>query len=159
MTSLTRRYRFSASHRLNAPGLTPEENVQLYGKCNYPFGHGHDYVLEVTAEGRVDAQTGQLVAVSALDSLVQSRVLRLFASRNINLDVQQFADLVPTTENMVTVIARILQEGWGDWIGSSARLSRVYIRETGRNSFEILIDQPAGLQTERVSIHAESKSI
>jgi 6-pyruvoyltetrahydropterin/6-carboxytetrahydropterin synthase len=157
--SLTRRYRFSASHRLNSPSLTPEQNAAVYGKCNHTFGHGHDYVLEVTVEGRVDARTGMLIPVCALDNLVHSRVLRLFASRNINLDVQQFADLVPTTENMVTVIARILQDAWCDSIGNSARLRRVYLRETGRNSFETLIGQPAGLQTERVSVNAESKTI
>ena len=75
---MTRSYRFSASHRLHIDQLSEDENTRLYGKCNNPFGHGHDYVLEVTAEGPVDGETGLVLRVAELDRLVRDRVLRLF---------------------------------------------------------------------------------
>ena len=77
---LTSRYRFSASHRLDTPALTPEENRQLYGKCNNPYGHGHDYVLDVSVEGPVD-RDGQIVDREALDALVRERVLARWITR------------------------------------------------------------------------------
>jgi len=83
---LTRRYRFSASHRLNSNELTADENARLYGKCNNPYGHGHDYVLDVSVEGRVDA-SGQIVGRNALDELVQQRVLGHVDHRNLNCDL------------------------------------------------------------------------
>lgn len=116
MTTLTRRYHFSASHRLHVDTLSDQENRKLFGKCNNPFGHGHDYILSVTVRGRVDATTGLIVPVSALDNLVETEVLSLFAHRNINLDIAQFADLVPTTENVALVIASILEEHWTAWL-------------------------------------------
>ena len=140
MITLTRRYRFSASHRLHSPELTAAENAELYGKCNNPFGHGHDYILEITAAGEVDTFTGLILPVAKLDSLVQKIVLELFASRNINLDVPQFANLVPTTENIALVITGLLQEHWNTYLGNTrARLERIHIQETDRNSFEVLL--------------------
>jgi 6-pyruvoyltetrahydropterin/6-carboxytetrahydropterin synthase len=159
VVALTRRYRFSASHRLHSPALSDEGNAALYGKCNHPFGHGHDYILEVTVEGPVDPRTGLIVPLARLDELVQQRVLQLFASRYINVDVPDFAELVPTTENMVRVITRILLDGWRDAIGNGVALRRIHIRETGRNSFEILIGRPAGLVTQGGFANAESKII
>src|SRR5437588_6603598 len=108
-TSVTRIYRFSASHRLHLDQLTEDENTRLYGKCNNPFGHGHNYVLEVTAQGPLEAETGLVLLTSELDRLVRERVLRLFEHRNINLDVPQFRELVPTTENSARVIADLLR--------------------------------------------------
>jgi 6-pyruvoyltetrahydropterin/6-carboxytetrahydropterin synthase len=131
----------------------------LYGKCNHPFGHGHDYILEVTVEGPVDPQTGLILPLARLDELVQQRVLRLFASRYINLDVPDFAELVATTENMARVITRILLDGWRDVIGDGVALRRIHIRETRRNSFEILIGRPAGLEAQGGFANAESKII
>ena len=140
MITLTRRYRFSASHRLHSPELTAAENAELYGKCNNPFGHGHDYILEITAAGEVDTFTGLILPVAKLDSLVEKIVLELFASRNINLDVPQFANLVPTTENIALVIARLLGEHWNAYLRNTrARLERIHIQETDRNSFEVLL--------------------
>lgn len=138
MMSVTRGYHFSASHRLDSPDLTPAENVRLFGKCNNPFGHGHNYVLEVTVSGEVDRSTGCILPVSKLDRLVEENILRAFAHRNINLDVPEFARRVPTTENMALVIAERLQRNWCNYMGrSEARLARVYIKETERNSFEV----------------------
>jgi len=141
MISLTRRYRFSASHRLQSSRLTPAENVRLFGKCNNPYGHGHDYVLEVTAAGEADPVTGLLLPIADLDRLVDQRVLRTFAWRNINLDLPQFEKLIATTENVALVIVDLLQQHWRQYLSRTpARLSRVYIQETERNGFEVLLD-------------------
>jgi 6-pyruvoyltetrahydropterin/6-carboxytetrahydropterin synthase len=143
MISVTRRYYFSASHRLHLPDLSEAENEQLYGKCNNPFGHGHDYVLDVTAQGAADPATGQVVLRGELDRLVREQVLDIFEHRNINLDLRQFERLVPTTENIALVIMNLLQEHWGAYISGPARLSGVHIQETDRNGFEVLRDEPA----------------
>jgi 6-pyruvoyltetrahydropterin/6-carboxytetrahydropterin synthase len=144
MTTLTRRYHFPASHRLNLPELSLEENQRLFGKCNYPFGHGHDYVLEVTVAGVVDEQTGLIVRVAEVDQLVREKVLQLFAYRYINVDVPQFAALVPTTENIALVIGDLLEKYWPAYIKQNdARLARVHVQETDRNGFEILFAVPA----------------
>jgi len=140
MTSITRIYHFAASHRLHAPELSDAENHRVYGKCNNPFGHGHDYVLEVTAKGEVDPITGRILNIAALDDLVSEAVLSRFANRNLNLDIPEFATLVPTTENIALTIANVLDQHWSTYLnGSAARLSRVHIQETGRNSFEVLV--------------------
>lgn len=140
MISLTRRYRFSASHRLHSPELSAAENARLFGKCNNPYGHGHDYILEVTASGEPEPLTGLLLPLAALDRLVDEHVLRAFAWRNINLDIPQFQDRTATTENVALVIADLLQQYWPEYLtATSARLSRVYIQETERNGFEVLL--------------------
>lgn len=129
---LTRRYRFSASHRLDTPALSPEENRKLYGKCNNPYGHGHNYVLDVTVEGRVDA-TGQVVDREVLDRLVQEQVLRQVDHKDLNTDVPAFAGSVPTTENLASIIEGLLRRRWE----LPARLARIRISETDRNIFEL----------------------
>ena len=139
MTSLTRIYRFAASHRLHLPQLSERQNAELFGKCNNPFGHGHDYLLEVSVAGKVDPTTGLILSLRTLDALVEQVILRDFRHRNLNLDVPCFAQLIPTTENVAQVIWDRLDEQWQQWFpGScSARLLRVGVRETGRNSFEV----------------------
>jgi 6-pyruvoyltetrahydropterin/6-carboxytetrahydropterin synthase len=140
MIGITRVYRFSASHRLHSPQLSDRENAEIFGKCNNPYGHGHDYVLSVTVNGEVDRRTGILIPVSALDRLVREKVLDLFSYRNINMDVPQFARLIPTTENIALVIAGLLQEHWAEYLGvERARLHRVHVQETERNGFEVLL--------------------
>jgi len=129
---LTRRYRFAASHRLNSGALTPDENARLYGKCNNPFGHGHDYVLDVSVEGPVDA-SGQIVDRGALDALVQERVLAHVDHRNLNRDFRELQSQVATTENLAFAIERMLARDWT----LAARLARVRISETARNTFEL----------------------
>jgi 6-pyruvoyltetrahydropterin/6-carboxytetrahydropterin synthase len=141
MTTLTRRYRFSASHRLDTPALSAAENARLFGKCNHPFGHGHDYVLDVAVTGEPDAVSGLIVPISRLDGLVDEKILQLFRNRYINLDVAQFAHLVPTTENVTQIAADLLEQGWREHMGEAAvRLERVRIEETGRNSCEICLN-------------------
>ncbi|MDX2150750.1 MAG: 6-carboxytetrahydropterin synthase [Bryobacteraceae bacterium] len=140
MIRLTRRYRFSASHRLHAPTLAEGENAALYGKCNNPYGHGHDYVLEVSVRGPVDQRTGLSAPVAALDEYVSRRVLRDFSQRNLNLDLPEFAgDLVPTSENVALVIENRLRASWPQaW----PDLEKVRIRETPRNIFDVVTKQP-----------------
>ena len=129
---LTRRYRFSASHRLDTPALTAQQNAELYGKCNNPFGHGHDYVVDVTVAGSPD-ESGQIVEREALDTLVEERVLARFDHHNLNTDIVELTGVVPTTENLAVVIEKALADGWP----LRARLDRVRISETERNIFEL----------------------
>lgn len=145
MISVTRLYRFSASHRLNIASLTEQQNSDLYGKCNNPYGHGHDYVLEVTCSGAPDPVSGLMLPIAALDRFVETQVLRHFAFRNINEDVPEFAELVPTTENLALVIARMLHQNWSEIGRPDVHLSRIHIQETARNGFDVLVPQPSEL--------------
>ena len=129
---LTSRYRFSASHRLDTPALSPQENQKLYGKCNNPHGHGHDYILEITVDGPVDAD-GQVVNREALDAVVRERVLARLDHKNLNADIPELAGSVTTTENLATLVRNALTEEWT----LPARLARVRISETARNTFEL----------------------
>src|SRR5579871_4185993 len=105
---LTRRYSFSASHRLHSSQLSDEENQAAYGKCNNPYGHGHNYVVEVVAGGEVDPETGMVVDLVAMDEAVHTTVLRRFDHTNLNLD-PLFTSSVPTTENLCRAIFGLLQ--------------------------------------------------
>ena len=137
MFRVTRSYCFPASHRLHAPQLSAEENQTLYGKCNNPYGHGHNYVLQVTARGPAD-EWGRAIDPAELDRLVEQQVLAVFAHRNLNLDVNSFAGCVPTSENLAVEICRRLQESWrGAFPGEWPKLDRVRIEETARNIFEV----------------------
>ena len=127
---LTRRYRFSASHRLHSEQMSDAENTAVYGKCNNPFGHGHNYVLEVTVNGQVDESTGMICNLVDLDKCVQREVVDRFDLENLNMR-PEFANQVPTTENLCTVIYDILQREF-----HLAHLERVRIQETMMNSFE-----------------------
>ena len=126
---LSRRYHFSASHRLHVDALSPEENRATFGKCNNPFGHGHNYVVEVTLAGPVDAATGMVTNLSDLDSFAQREMLSLFDHANLNT-LEPFLDRVSTTENLCVEVWRM----FADY--PHAQLVRVRIEETGNNSFE-----------------------
>jgi 6-pyruvoyltetrahydropterin/6-carboxytetrahydropterin synthase len=128
--SLTRRYRFAASHRLHSAKLSEGENQRLYGKCNNPYGHGHNYVVEVTMVGPVDAATGMITNLGELDPFVQQEVVEAFDYKYLNEEVPAFQAVVPTTENVCREIYRRLKRY------PAARLERVRIEETGKNSFE-----------------------
>ena len=127
---LTRRYMFSASHRLHSDAMSAEENAATYGKCNNPHGHGHNYALEVTVSGPVDASTGMVCNLVDLDDFVQREILERFDHQNLNT-LAEFAKAVPTTENLCMVIYDILQRGF-----HQAHLERVRFEETMMNSFE-----------------------
>jgi len=127
---LTRRYLFSASHRLHSQQMSAEENRTTYGKCNNPHGHGHNYRLEVTVSGPVDQRTGMVCNLVDLDSFIEREVLSRYDLENLNT-LQEFAKNVPTTENLCVEIFEILQRGF-----HQAHLERVRIEETMMNSFE-----------------------
>ncbi len=129
--SLTRRYRFAASHRLHTTRLSEEENRRIYGKCSNPFGHGHNYVLEVTVAGPVDPETGMIANLGELDQFVQREVIEPFDQKFLNEEVGEFREQVATTENVSRAIFRRLKSF------PFARLERVRIEETSKNSFEI----------------------
>jgi 6-pyruvoyltetrahydropterin/6-carboxytetrahydropterin synthase len=137
----TRRYQFCASHRLHARELSDAENAAIFGKCNNRYGHGHNYVLSVTVDGPVDADTGLIVNIRTLDRMLEKVILRVFAYRNLNLDLSFFAHIVPTTENVVQVIADLLEDQWTTWFRDypNARLARIHVQETDRNGFEIVM--------------------
>jgi 6-pyruvoyltetrahydropterin/6-carboxytetrahydropterin synthase len=127
---LGRRYRFSASHRLHSSKLSEEENRRVYGKCDNPYGHGHNYVVEVSVSGTVDPATGMLANLADLDSFVEREVLEPFDHKSLNEDVAAFRDNVPTTENVCKEIYQRLKHF------PKARLERVRVEETGNNTFE-----------------------
>jgi 6-pyruvoyltetrahydropterin/6-carboxytetrahydropterin synthase len=126
---LSRRYRFSASHRLHSEQMSESENRETYGKCNNPHGHGHNYVLEVTVSGQVDGN-GMVCNLVDLDECVQREVVTRFDLENLNMQ-EEFARAVPTTENLCTVIYDILKRNF-----TQAHLERVRLEETMMNSFE-----------------------
>ena len=130
---LSRRYHFSASHRLHVDALSPEENRETFGKCNHPFGHGHNYVVQVTFSGPVDAATGMVTNLGDLDSFAQREMLDLFDHANLNT-LEPFLDRVSTTENLCIEVWRIFSAY------PHAKLERVRIEETGNNSFEYFGD-------------------
>lgn len=127
---LTRRYRFSASHRLHCDAMSAEENQRVYGKCNNPFGHGHNYALEVTVAGQVEPKTGMVCNLADLDSFVKQKILKRFEHENLNY-LEEFHSVVPTTENLCIEIYRILEQGF-----HLAKLEKVRMEETMLNSFE-----------------------
>ncbi len=127
---LTRRYMFSASHRLHSDQMSDAENRATYGKCNNPYGHGHNYALEVTVSGPVDPATGFVCDLVELDSFVDHEILQRFDHENLNM-VDDFTGLVPTTENLCLRIFEIVQRGF-----RPAHLEKVRLEETMMNSFE-----------------------
>ena len=130
--NVTRSYEFSASHRLHSRCLTDDQNRELFGKCNYDNGHGHNYILEVTVTGEMNSATGQVVDLDLLDEAVHREVVDRYDHRHLNLDIPEFADIIPSSELLTYVI-------WERLVGhipGNARLCKVVIRETARNIFE-----------------------
>ncbi|MBV8731126.1 MAG: 6-carboxytetrahydropterin synthase [Acidobacteriia bacterium] len=137
MFRVTRRYQFACSHRLHSAELSEDENWRIYGKCNNPYGHGHNYVLRVTVRGPADA-TGQAVNVMSLDRLVEREILRPLDHRNLNCDVDWFGRSVPTSENLGAEICRRLKQNWAAAFPDFwPRLDQVCIEETPRNIFQL----------------------
>ncbi len=125
-----RRYTLSASHRLNSDALSNDQNRAVYGKCNNSHGHGHNYVVEVLAGGQVGPETGMVVNMTALDSVVRKRVIERFDHTNLNLD-SYFKNRVPTTENLSKAVFELL-----DGSIEPARVVHVRVEETENNFFE-----------------------
>ena len=138
LIEVTRKYRFSSSHRLHAPQLGEAENRDLYGKCNNPYGHGHNYEVAVTVRGPVEARSGRAVDPELLDGLVRRQVLEPFEHRNLNEEVEVFRAAVPTSENLGREVVRRLKQNWrAVFPADGPRLERVTIAETSRNAFEV----------------------
>lgn len=127
---LTRRYRFSASHRLHCDAMSAEENETVYGKCNNPHGHGHNYALEITVAGPVDQKTGMVCNLADLDAFVKDHILERFDHQNLNTLVE-FRTTVPTTENVCVALYNLLEKGF-----RHATIEKVRMEETMLNSFE-----------------------
>jgi len=121
---------FSASHRLHSDEMSQEENRAIYGKCNNPYGHGHNYSVEVTVSGQVDPQTGMVCNLVDLDGFVRQHVFERYDHQNLNL-LPEFEKEVPTTENLCIAIYDIVKRGF-----HRAHLEKVRIEETMMNSFE-----------------------
>jgi len=138
-----RRYRFAASHRLHSEKLSKEQNSRVYGKCNNPYGHGHNYVVEISVSGTVHPATGMIVNLADLDSFVEREVIEPFDHKSLNEDVEAFRATVPTTENVCKEIFQRLKHF------PLAKLERVRVEETSNNAFEY-----AGEEIQdRVAVH------
>jgi 6-pyruvoyltetrahydropterin/6-carboxytetrahydropterin synthase len=122
---LTRKCEFSAAHYYHNPEFSPEENQRIFGKCNNPHGHGHNYTLEVTVKGKVDPRSGFVVDLKQLKEVLNREVLDALDHRHLNLEVPEFRDRIPTTENLAIAIWQRLQPKL-----SVAQLHRVRVYET-----------------------------
>lgn len=143
MIYLTRKIEFSASHLYHNPAFSAEENRRMFGKCNNPHGHGHNYVLEVTVSGPVDPATGMITRLDELDRFVEREVLDTFDHKHLNEEISAFRERVPTAENLCIEIYNRLRSFTG------ARLERVRLEETSLNSFAYLEESTGSTQHEQ----------
>jgi len=127
----TRRMRFNAAHRVHNPALSDEENQRLFGKCNNPNWHGHNYVLEVSVRGAVEERTGYVMDLARLRDIVQREVIDRVDHRNLNLDVDFMRGIIPTSENIVVACWRVIAPHV-----APARLARLRLWETENNYVE-----------------------
>src|SRR5260221_9922694 len=140
---LGRRYRFSAWHRLHSPQLSEEENWRVFGKCNNPHGHGHNYAVEVSMSGNIDGGRGMIRNLADLDGFVERQVLEEFDHKSLNEDVPAFLEKEPTTENLCIEIYRRLKTF------PHAKLQRIRDQETENNSFDYEGDNMIGNRSEQ----------
>ena len=131
---LTRCYEFAAAHRLHVPQMSDAENTELYGKCNNPSGHGHNYGLEVTLEGIPNAKTGSIISLPDLDKIVDEEIFERFDHKHLNVDCPEFENLVPTSENLARVIFEILEKSLKE---RGYKLAKIGLHETTKNYFEV----------------------
>lgn len=131
MVYITRKETFSAAHRLNNPDLSEEENAEIYDKCNNYWGHGHNYIIEVTVKGEPDTKTGYLVDLKKLKEILDENLISKLDHKHLNYDVDFLKGINPTLENMAIVFWNQLQ----DKIPSGV-LYRIKLWETENNSVE-----------------------
>lgn len=131
IVTATRRLHFNAAHRVHNPALSDDENRELFGKCNNPNWHGHNYILDVSVTGPIEERTGYVIDLSKLKHIVQREVLDKVDHRNFNLDVPFMRDTIPTSENIVVAIWRILEPAV-----KPGHLSKLVLWETPNNSVE-----------------------
>lgn len=129
MVRLTRKYHFCTAHRLHSKHLSNEENQAIFGKCNNPNGHGHNYYLEVTLSGKPDPITGMIENIVDLDRIVEEEIIHRFDHKHLNLDTEEFKELNPTSENVTIVIWNLLSPKLN-------KLFKIGLYETEKNYFE-----------------------
>lgn len=130
MLYITRRVVFSAAHRLHNPALSDEENKNIYGECNNPDGHGHNYVLEVTVRGNISNKTGMLIDLKDLKKIITEKVINKVDHKYLNYDVDFMRDIIPTAENIVIQFWKILKEVLSK---ENAELYELRLYETDNN--------------------------
>ena len=131
IVTVTRRLRFNAAHRVHNPELSDEENRRLFGKCNNPNWHGHNYVLEVSVTGPIDARTGYVVDLGQLKKIVEHELIEQVDHRNMNVDVPFMRGINPTAENIVVACWRVIEPHV-----APARQTRLVLHETENNWVE-----------------------
>ena len=129
--TVTRRLRFNAAHRVHNPALSDAENDRLFGKCNNPNWHGHNYILDVSVESETDPRTGYVMDLARLKEIVVREVVSIIDHRNLNLDVPFMRDIIPTSENIVVACWKRLEDHV-----APARLTRLVLWETENNYVE-----------------------
>jgi 6-pyruvoyltetrahydropterin/6-carboxytetrahydropterin synthase len=129
--TITRRMLFNAAHRVHNPALSDEENHALFGKCNNPNWHGHNYTLDVSVTGSIDPRTGYVIDLGALKAIIEREVIVKVDHRNFNIEVDFMAGLIPTTENIVVAMWRVLEPAI-----RPATLTRLVLWETQNNYVE-----------------------
>jgi 6-pyruvoyltetrahydropterin/6-carboxytetrahydropterin synthase len=129
--TVTRRLKFNAAHRVHNPALSDEENTRLFGRCNNPNWHGHNYILDVSVTGPVDARTGYVVDLGALKKIAEELVIDQVDHRNMNIDVPFMQGVIPTAENIVVAFWRALEPAV-----RPGRLSKLVLWETDNNYVE-----------------------
>jgi 6-pyruvoyltetrahydropterin/6-carboxytetrahydropterin synthase len=131
IVTVTRRLQFNAAHRVHNPSLSDEENSALFGKCNNPNWHGHNYVLEVSVQGPIDERTGYVIDLGTLRDIVEREVVSQADHRNFNVDVPFMRGIIPTSENIVVACWRVLEPHV-----APGRLTRLRLWETENNYVE-----------------------
>lgn len=129
--TITRRLMFNAAHRVHNPALSDEENTRLFGKCNNPNWHGHNYTLDVSVSGEVDEKTGYVIDLGVLKQIVEREVVNKADHKNFNLEVDFMHGLIPTTENIIVAMWRVLEPAI-----APAKLTRLVLWETSNNYVE-----------------------
>jgi len=129
--TVVRRLQFNAAHRVHNPALSDAENKTLFGKCNNPNWHGQNYTLDVSVTGQVDERTGYVIDLAVVKRVVTREVIDKVDHRNLNLEVDFLRDVIPTTENFVVAMWRVLEPAL-----APARLTRLVLWETPNNYVE-----------------------
>jgi 6-pyruvoyltetrahydropterin/6-carboxytetrahydropterin synthase len=135
---VSRKIEFNAAHRLFNPHVTDKENFQIYGKCSNKYGHGHNYLLEITLCGIVNRDSGFLFDLKELKSILEEEIIARFDHRHLNHDVAELQDCVPTTEVLAVLIWEILEQRLSNINNREFSLHEVKIYETGKNAVRYL---------------------
>ena len=131
-TTITKRVSFCAGHRLFNPAFSDEKNLQVFGECSNPNGHGHNFVLEVSLSGSVDRDTGMIINLKDLKEVIDREIVSKVDHKNLNIDVEFMKGLIPTTEILASKIWEILDAKFGNGL-----LSKVVLWESENNRFEV----------------------